>query len=202
MNLSDLDLDAVFAPAWTAIRERHPELPAVAFMFNADPVVPGSREYLKVAPRAELRKARAWVEHGGSDPVITFTPYGLRGSAEDVLHVLLHEAAHVLNHVRPGRASAHHGIRFADIAIELGLEAWLTIRTNGQWFRMWQHPDSDGHTAAKWAWPIHRYDTDWNDDLRPVYATVLDDLTTALTPWKSAIVTATPSYCPIPKDAL
>ena len=120
--------------AWTAIRTRHPELPAVVIVLGA-----GSGQCsgaLKLGHFAALRWTTTdSAKHGegfdganGSEPLaeVFVGGEGLARGPGEVLATLLHEAAHALADVREikdtSRQGRWHNAKFKALADELGIE--------------------------------------------------------------------------------
>ena len=104
---------------WSRIRVQHPEVPPVVVVFLAR----GNRTRT-VGHFAALR----WRVRDGDDGLmheVCVTTEYLYRAAEDVLELLLHEAAHALNFARGvhdcSSTSQYHNRRFRDAAVELGL---------------------------------------------------------------------------------
>jgi len=112
---------AALEAAWSAIRARHAEVPAVVLLLGAGSI--GS-------PVGSLRlgyfAAMRW--HGQDEqqlPEVFIGGEGLKRGPADVLGTLLHEAAHALAHVRgikdTSRQGRWHNARFKTLAEELGI---------------------------------------------------------------------------------
>lgn len=124
------EIGAVLAPAWDAIRCRHPELPAAAFTFcpleyGHDSDVVG-RHLARVRFPGRFRDYRDGIS---AEPVmVEMTRSGLRpaitGQPDRSFASLLHEAVHVAEWVRHGQTSNHRR-RFAAIADEFGLQTTI-----------------------------------------------------------------------------
>ena len=125
---------AALEAAWSAIRARNPELPAVVIVLGAGS---GDRGGLRLGHFAAMRwsptDTTSSAEDGGPDE-----PVGAAGMAEvfiggeglargpvDVMGTLLHEATHALAHVRgvqdTSRQGRWHNARFKAIAEEVGI---------------------------------------------------------------------------------
>ncbi|MFE0683450.1 hypothetical protein ACFW17_21895 [Streptomyces sp. NPDC058961] len=141
----------VLESAWSAIRARHREVPAVVL----------------VTGRGLLQRRHQW-GHFGADAWHTDTGalvaevfvagelFDVGGRA--VLETLLHEAAHSLAHVRGVRDTVGHGRFhapvFADLAAELGLtRPEVADRVEG-----WAECRISDHTAARYATTIKALD--------------------------------------------
>lgn len=112
-------VDAVEA-AWTAIRTRHPELPAVvAIIASGSPAKAG--QPMKWGHFA----TRRWQAGTDRHPELLVSGEGLNRSAAEVFTTLLHEAAHGLADARgikdTSRQGRWHNKKFADLATELGM---------------------------------------------------------------------------------
>lgn len=114
--------------AWSAIRARHPEIPAVVIVVGAGS---GTGPGLKLGHFAAMRWG-AEPEQTTADgarldrlPEVFVGGEGLARGPADVLATLLHEAAHALAHVRgikdTSRQGRWHNARFKALADELGI---------------------------------------------------------------------------------
>lgn len=121
------DLIGAIEAAWSAIRERHADVPAVVFSLGAGS---GDRDGLRLGHFAAARwqvegekAARAEIFVGGE---------GLQRGEDEILTTLLHEAAHALAHVRGIKDTSdegrYHNKRFAALAKEVG----LTVTQDGR----------------------------------------------------------------------
>lgn len=114
-----LRLIAALSEIWDAIRERHPEVPAVVLL-----TAPSLTRRMNVLGHfAPLR----WRSRGDRElhEVVVVAEHLDRG-AEDILETLIHEAAHALNFARDIKdcsRSQYHNARFKAAAEELGLVA-------------------------------------------------------------------------------
>jgi hypothetical protein len=108
--------------AWSAIRMRHPEVPAaVLIVASGSPAKPSGA--MKWGHFADLR----W-QHGDTQlPEVLVSGEGLQRPAAEVFVTLLHEATHGLARVRgiedTSRQGRWHNKKFAALAAELGLSA-------------------------------------------------------------------------------
>lgn len=141
--------------AWTAIRARHDELPAVVIT-----VASGS---MTKHPVWGHFAAMRW-QHGTTKlPEILIAGEGLNRPVTDVLATLLHETAHALGDVRgiknTSRQGRWHNKKFAQLANELGLDA---------------------AKDDKIGWSV----TTLQPDTETAYKAVLRALETALTAWR------------------
>jgi hypothetical protein len=103
----DADLNGLLGPAWAALQVRHPELPACVF----EPLPEGIPESMgsvggivgMTAPPGHPRP------DGTAYQVLTIVVYPgwLLRPAGESFQALMHEAVHVLDHVRHGEASGH-----------------------------------------------------------------------------------------------
>ncbi|WP_203907301.1 hypothetical protein [Rhizocola hellebori] len=112
---------AVLEGCWSAIRERHLEVPQVVLVVASGSPA-GPKQNLKWGHFASLR----W-QHGEQLlPEVLISGEGLSRPADEVLKTLLHEAAHALADVRSikdtSRQGRYHNEKFAKLARELGLE--------------------------------------------------------------------------------
>jgi len=106
--------------AWTAIRARHPQIPAVVIVIGSS-VAPKPGEAPKWGHFASLR----W-QHGATRlPEVLVCGEGLSRSPAEVLTTLLHEATHALADARgiqeTSRQGRWHNKRFVALAAELGM---------------------------------------------------------------------------------
>ena len=108
--------------AWTAIRTRHPEIPAAVIIVGSGSN-PTKANTLKYGHYATLR----W-QHGDNQlPEVLVSGEGLRRTPTEVFTTLLHEATHALADRRgiqdTSRQGRWHNRNFAHLAGELGLTA-------------------------------------------------------------------------------
>jgi len=114
---------AALEDAWQAIRDHHPQVPAVV-------LITGSGAHQKGTPEGYKLRGHHWPErwiHGtqrAPELFIAGELLGLGGRA--VLEVMLHEAAHALATVRrikdtSAEGNRYHNKRFVTLAEELGL---------------------------------------------------------------------------------
>ncbi|WP_220187079.1 SprT-like domain-containing protein [Pseudonocardia pini] len=116
--------------AWSAIRARHPEVPAAVIVVGAGS---GSGPGLKLGHFAAMRwgaEPMGTTSDGAKAdrlPEVFVGGEGLARGPADVLATLLHEAAHALAHVRgikdTSRQGRWHNARFKALADELGIVA-------------------------------------------------------------------------------
>ncbi|OLM28257.1 hypothetical protein Ae717Ps2_6596 [Pseudonocardia sp. Ae717_Ps2] len=112
--------------AWSAIRDRHPELPAVVVVLGAGS---GDRGGLRLGHFAAMRWSTTDASADGADveqlAEVFVGGEGLARGPVDVLGTLLHEAAHALAHARgiqdTSRQGRWHNARFKAIAAEVGI---------------------------------------------------------------------------------
>jgi hypothetical protein len=108
--------------AWTAIRAKHPDVPAAVIIVGSGSPARGSAN-LKWGHFASLR----WQVGNDRVPEVLVSGEGLSRTPDEVLTTLLHEAAHGLAEVRKikdtSRQGRWHNQRFAALADELGLVA-------------------------------------------------------------------------------
>jgi hypothetical protein len=110
---------AALEAAWSAIRRRHPDVPAaVVVVASGTDGRPGEARWGHFA-------ALRWVRGEEQLPEVLIAGGGLAREAEEVLATLLHEAAHGVAHVRQvadtSRQVRYHNRRFPALAEELGL---------------------------------------------------------------------------------
>lgn len=118
-GFTSAQLVAALETAWTAIRSRHPEVPAAV-------VVVGSGTSSRQAKYGHYAAMR-W-QHGTDRlPEVLISGEGLQRPATEVLTTLLHEAAHGLADTRgikdTSRQGRWHNQKFKTLADELGLDA-------------------------------------------------------------------------------
>jgi hypothetical protein len=111
---------AALEAAWSAIRRRHPDVPAaVVVVASGTDGRPGKARWGHFA-------ALRWVRGEEQLPEVLIAGEGLAREAEEVLATLLHEAAHGVAHVRQvadtSRQARYHNRRFRALAEEMGLE--------------------------------------------------------------------------------
>ena len=155
-------LIAALEQAWTAIRSRHPEVPAAV-------VVVGSGSPSKASQGMKWGHFESHRWQAGTDrlPEVLISGEGLRRPAEQVFTTLLHEAVHGLADVRgvkdTSRQGRWHNKHFARLAAELGMTTTrddklgyspctLTEAAAGHYrpaitqlahaLRGWRHPDT------------------------------------------------------------
>ncbi len=152
-------LVAALERAWTAIRDRHPQVPDVVTTVASGSV--GRRGGLQLGHFADRRWTVATTER----PELFVGGEGLASGAIEVLGTLLHEAAHGLAAARKiqdtSRQGRYHNRAYAALAGELGLQ----VRTAGS--RGWTATTVPTETAT-------------------AYAAVVEDLTRALVLWRRA----------------
>lgn len=119
-------LVAALEAAWSAIRARHPELPAAVLVVGAGSGRGTGSGGLKLGHYAALR----WHHEGldgaaGKLPEVFIGGEGLARGPVGVLGTLLHEAAHALAHERgikdTSRQGRWHNTRFKELATEVGI---------------------------------------------------------------------------------
>lgn len=120
---------AALDQAWQAIRERHPDVPAVVLAIGSGTL--GERPGVT---RLGHYAAGRWATGEPGEPGEVGTAVsemfvggeGLARGARDVLATLLHEAAHGIAHAREiadtSRRGQYHNQRFAALAREVGLD--------------------------------------------------------------------------------
>jgi hypothetical protein len=111
-------LVAALEHAWTAIRQRHPQVPAAVLVVASG--TDGKR--LNLSHFAPHR----WQVNGSDRHEMLVGGEGLHRGPAEVLGTLLHEAAHGLAQARDiqdtSRGGRYHNRRYAQLARELGLE--------------------------------------------------------------------------------
>ena len=130
--------------AWTAIRNQHPEIPAVVIIVGSGSPAKKAAE-LKYGHYASLR----WQLGDTRLPEVLVSGEGLKRTPAEVLTTLLHEATHALADRRgirdTSRQGRWHNQHFARLAGELGLTARKDDRTG--WSPCTLRPD----TATRYA---------------------------------------------------
>lgn len=115
-------LVAVLERAWSDIRDRHRELPAIVIITGA-----GSGRRRGGLRLGHFAAARWTAGENGRLAELFVAGEGLERGAVDVLVTLLHEAAHALAHVRgiqdTSRQGRYHNTRYRQLAREVGLHA-------------------------------------------------------------------------------
>jgi hypothetical protein len=154
----------VLESAWSAIRARHPDVPAVVLVVGS-----GSPTRRTAPVRYGHFASLRWQAGDQVLPEVLVSGEGLKHTAVEVLTTLLHEAAHGLADARgikdTSRQGRWHNKHFAALAAELGLDAakddrlgWsvCTIRPAtatcyttvlhelGAAMRAWRHVDEPG----------------------------------------------------------
>jgi hypothetical protein len=148
----------VLETAWSQIRERHPDVPAVVLITGT------GRESRGYATLGHFGADRWRTEQQDRLPELFVAGELLAGSGghsggRTVLKTLLHEAAHGLAHARGvkdcSRQNRYHNQRFAALARELGLTPPTTPHpTIG-----WSAATLDNQAATTWAETITAIDT-------------------------------------------
>jgi curved DNA-binding protein CbpA len=150
----------VLEDTWTAIRCRHPQIPAVV-------IILASGTETRQPRWGHFASARWYVEHDERAEVM-ISGEALRLTPPEVLAVILHEAAHALAHARgikdTSRQGRYHNKQFKTHADELG----LTV----------EHDSRNGWSASK----ITAY-------AEREYASQLDALAQAMTLWRRSETT-------------
>ncbi len=150
---------AALERAWQQIRAYHPELPQVVVIVAAGGET--ARGLFKWGHFAAGR----WHVAGANRPEVLVGGEGLQRPTREVLGTLVHEAAHGLAHARrvqdTSRQGRYHNRRYADLAVELGLQV-----------------DHDQRIG----WSITRL----GDVTATSYAATLADLEAALVLWRHA----------------
>lgn len=118
---TSVQLISAMAACWSAIRERHPDVPGVVLL-----PAPAQRGRMNVLGHfAPIR----WKTKRADDVLlheVVVVAEHLDRSAEDIFETLVHEAAHALNFARGifdcSPTSQYHNAKFKLAADELGLE--------------------------------------------------------------------------------
>ncbi len=115
---------AALEATWSAIQQRHPEIPDVVIVL-ASGSVGMPRGVLRLGHFAAMRWHHAR-SNGQRLPEVFVGGEGLARGAVDILGTLLHEATHALAHVRGiqdcSRQGRYHNRRFQTLAAEMGLD--------------------------------------------------------------------------------
>jgi hypothetical protein len=110
---------AALERAWTLLRQRYPELPPVVFVLDSTP------EPSSLRPCGHWRAERWPLQDGEPSGELRLPLACLQDGAKAVLELLLHEAVHILAHVRglqeTSRQGRYHNRRFRALAEEMGL---------------------------------------------------------------------------------
>jgi hypothetical protein len=145
---------------WKAIQSRNPDVPDVVITVASG----GLRQ-----KRGHFSKDRWEVTDQGAKPEVLIGAEGLDRTATEVFGTLVHEAAHGLAYTRKSRETSrrghYHNKRFAELAIELGLNVEYDDRPHGAGWSVTSVPIA---TVAE-------------------YTAVLHDLTTALQLWRRPV---------------
>jgi hypothetical protein len=119
-------LVAALERTWTAIRDRHSEVPEVVMVVAAGSDPRGKRLTLGHFAAGRWQLATPANGQPADRPEVLVGGEGLRRGPVDVLGTLLHEAAHGLAHARrihdTSRQGRYHNRRYAQLAAELGLQ--------------------------------------------------------------------------------
>lgn len=118
------ELSRTLEEVWQELRARHPELPAAVILIG-----PGAEGQGKRLTKLGHWGYNRWRIVQGTDAAIRsellIAGEALREGPKEVLHVLLHEAAHALAQVRNikdfSRGGRYHNKRFEMLAAEMGL---------------------------------------------------------------------------------
>ena len=104
--------------AWSAIQERHPEVPHVVLTLGNGTAKPGQLTFGHFHDQK-------WATRDAQLPELFIGGEGLRRGPVPLLGTLLHEAAHGIASTRgvkdTSRQGRYHNTRFRDIAVELGI---------------------------------------------------------------------------------
>ena len=155
-------LVAALEQAWTAIRTRHPDVPAAVVVVGA-----GSPAKASQAMKWGHFDSHRWQSGTDRLPEVLISGEGLSRTAAEVFTTLLHEAAHGLADTRgikdTSRQGRWHNKKFAGLATELGMTTHrddklgyspctladpttthyqAVIDTLGHALRAWRHPDT------------------------------------------------------------
>jgi len=114
-----LPLVTAIEHTWSAIRERHPDVPPVVVTLGSGTL--GERGQQRLGHFAAGR----WQVGNDQHAELFVGGEGLQRGPSDVLATLLHEAAHGLASTRgvvdTSRQGRYHNQRFRDLAVEMGL---------------------------------------------------------------------------------
>ena len=117
---TSVQLIQALANVWTAIRDRHPDVPGVVLI-----PAPAQRGRTNVLGHFAPLRWRTRESGGHLLHEVVVVAEHLDRSAEDIVETLVHEAAHAMNFARGVRdctASQYHNKKFKAAAEELGLE--------------------------------------------------------------------------------
>lgn len=146
--------------AWSAVRERHPEIPAAV-------VITGAGSNQKGIPEGYALRGHHWPERWVTDPEqggraaeLFIAGELLANGGRAVLEVLLHEAAHALARARgvkdtSAEGNRYHNKRFVKLAEELGLRG----PDESEKVTGWSGCSLTDETAAAYAAVIEAIDT-------------------------------------------
>ncbi|GAA1840913.1 hypothetical protein GCM10009836_20310 [Pseudonocardia ailaonensis] len=150
--------------AWSAIRARHPEIPAVVIVVGAGS---GTGPELKLGHFAAMRWGADPDETAADGlkpdrlPEVFVGGEGLARGPADVLATLLHEAAHALAHVRgikdTSRQGRWHNAKFKALAEELGIAVtkdpkigWSPTTLHNEMRRSYAAPSLSSNRRCAW----------------------------------------------------
>jgi hypothetical protein len=126
-NVAASELVAALEVAWSAIQDRHPDVPPVLVTLGAGSIgVPaGSLRLGHFAARRWVAAGGAPGEHPDGLAELFVGGEGLNAGAESVLATLLHEAAHGIASTRgikdTSRGGRYHNKRYRQLGEEVGL---------------------------------------------------------------------------------
>jgi hypothetical protein len=129
-------LVAALEAAWSAIRARHPELPAAVLVVGAGSGRAAGSGGVKLGHYAALRRHHDGPDGGDRLPEVFIGGEGLARGPVGVLGTLLHEAAHALAHERGIQDTScqgrWHNTRFKALATEVGVSVEKDDRIGGR----------------------------------------------------------------------
>jgi hypothetical protein len=144
---------AALDTAWSAIRDRHPDVPPAVVTLGASwdrsgrpPAAPADRGH-----QVSLTGARWTGEGDAALPELVVTAAALEDDAESLLAALLHTAAHAIGDARgvatTSRQGRYHNAKYADLAREVGLA--VEQNPTGGWSETTLAVDTAVHYATE-----------------------------------------------------
>jgi hypothetical protein len=120
-------LIAALEQAWTAIQERHPDVPHVVMITGTGRQGRSKKALSRMTLGHHSPDRWAWAEETGRAPELFVAGEHIADGARAVMETLLHEAAHALAHARgikdtSSQGNRWHNKRYAALAAELGLK--------------------------------------------------------------------------------
>jgi hypothetical protein len=144
---------AALDTAWSAIRDRHPDVPPAVVTLGTSwdrsgrpPATPTDRGHL-----VSLTGARWTGEGDAALPELVVTAAALESNAETLLAALLHTAAHAIGDARgvntTSRQDRYHNAKYADLARMVGLA--VDQHPTAGWSETTLAPDTAVHYATE-----------------------------------------------------